>query len=86
MNVIGQNMSPALRDGSTVFVHPVDPPRPGDFVVVVFAGEEKRALIREFVGRLENAILLKEYDPAIRLFEVPRASIVGVLRISSVMF
>ena len=81
---VGQKMHPAVREGAILGIHPTQVPKPSDYVLVIKTDGE--ALIKEFVGYLENTVVLKEYEPSPRTFELPRSEIGEVLRISSMFF
>jgi phage repressor protein C with HTH and peptisase S24 domain len=83
MFVTGASMGEVLPEGTTVFVHPNLPPRPGDFVVVEKNSHE--ALVKRLVRRSQTGITLRQYDPA-RDFDIPRRDIRAIYRVIGAAF
>jgi len=59
--VIGDSMSPALKEGHVVHVHPYKRPTSGCEVVVQIA--DGRGLIKEFVRRDSHKLVLRQHNP-----------------------
>ncbi|WP_247893431.1 XRE family transcriptional regulator [Azospirillum endophyticum] len=69
MYVVGESMMPRFRPAQLLHVNPHKPPAPGAGVVVVKLN--KAVLVKEFVRRSTDAVILREYRPADREFAVP---------------
>ncbi|WP_042696146.1 LexA family transcriptional regulator [Azospirillum sp. B506] len=69
MYVVGDSMMPRFRPAQLLHVNPHKPPAPGAGVVVV--KRNKAVLVKEFVRRGADAVILREYRPADREFAVP---------------
>ncbi|MBY6260670.1 helix-turn-helix domain-containing protein [Azospirillum sp. 412522] len=69
MYVVGESMMPRFRPAQLLHVNPHKPPAPGAGVVVV--KRNKAVLVKEFVRRSADAVILREYRPADREFAVP---------------
>ncbi|KAA0583663.1 helix-turn-helix domain-containing protein [Azospirillum sp. B21] len=69
MYVVGESMMPRFRPAQLLHVNPHKPPAPGAGVVVV--KRNKAVLVKEFVRRGPEAVVLREYQPADREFTVP---------------
>ncbi|WP_434614400.1 XRE family transcriptional regulator [Azospirillum sp. B2RO_4] len=68
MYVVGESMMPRFRPAQLLHVNPHKPPAPGAGVVVV--KRNKAVLVKEFVRRSPDAVVLREYRPADREFAV----------------
>lgn len=68
MYVVGDSMMPRFRPAQLLHVNPHKPPAPGSGVVVV--KRNKAVLVKEFVRRGTDAVVLREYRPADREFAV----------------
>lgn len=68
MYVVGESMMPRFRPAQLLHVNPFKPPAPGAGVVVV--KRNKTVLIKEFVRRTPEGIVLREYRPEDREFLV----------------
>lgn len=73
MYVVGESMMPRFRPAQLLHVNPHKPPAPGAGVVVV--KRNKAVLIKEFVRRTPDGVVLREYQPDDREFAVPNAEI-----------
>ena len=69
MYVVGESMMPRFRPAQLLHVNPHKPPSPGAGVVVV--KRNRAVLVKEFVRRSPDAVILREYRPADREFSVP---------------
>ncbi|ANC92030.2 helix-turn-helix domain-containing protein [Azospirillum humicireducens] len=69
MYVVGESMMPRFRPAQLLHVNPHKPPAAGAGVVVV--KRNKAVLVKEFVRRGPEAVVLREYQPADREFAVP---------------
>lgn len=82
--ILGASMSPWREEGQIVYVHPLQPPKIGDYVVLQLLplrdGEAPRAYVKKLEKRNSLEITVSQYNPAKRLtFPVNR--IVSVHRI-----
>ncbi|MBP2228019.1 phage repressor protein C with HTH and peptisase S24 domain [Azospirillum agricola] len=68
MYVVGESMMPRFRPAQLLHVNPHKPPAAGSGVVVV--KRSKAVLVKEFVRRLPDGIVLREYQPDDREFTV----------------
>lgn len=68
MYVVGESMMPRFRPTQLLHVNPHKPPAAGAGVVVV--KRSKAVLVKEFVRRAPDGIVLREYQPADREFTV----------------
>lgn len=68
MYVVGDSMMPRFRPAQLLHVNPHKPPAAGAGVVVV--KRSKAVLVKEFVRRAPDGIVLREYQPADREFTV----------------
>ncbi|CAO3414258.1 XRE family transcriptional regulator [Azospirillum endophyticum] len=68
MYVVGESMMPRFRPAQLLHVNPHKPPAPGAGVVVVKLN--KAVLVKEFVRRSADAVILREYRPVDREFAV----------------
>lgn len=69
MYVVGDSMMPRFRPAQLLHVNPHKPPAAGAGVVVV--KRNKAVLVKEFVRRGADGVVLREYQPAAREFIVP---------------
>ncbi len=83
MFVTGTSMGEVLPEGSTVFVHPSLPPRPGDFVVVERVSHE--ALIKRLLRRTRQGVVLRQYDPP-RDFALDRGEVLALYRVVGAIY
>ena len=83
MFVTGTSMGEVLPEGTTIFVHPNLPARPGDLVVVERA--DQQALIKRLVRRTADTVSLRQYQPAAD-FDLPRASVRALYRVIGAIF
>lgn len=68
MYVVGESMMPRFRPAQLLHVNPHKPPAPGSGVVVV--KRNRAILVKEFVRRLPEGTVLREYRPTDREFLV----------------
>ncbi|SMH53684.1 Phage repressor protein C, contains Cro/C1-type HTH and peptisase s24 domains [Azospirillum lipoferum] len=68
MYVVGESMMPRFRPAQLLHVNPHKPPAAGSGVVVV--KRSKAVLVKEFVRRVPDGIVLREYQPDDREFTV----------------
>lgn len=66
--VVGDSMMPRYRPAQILHVHPYRPPQPGAGVVV--CKRSGAVLIKEWVGRAAEGVILREYQPQNRQFTV----------------
>lgn len=72
--VVGESMTPILRPGDTVLIHPHLPPRIED--VVVFVSEqhgEMTATIKEYIGQTKDLWKVRRYHPKEHEFTLKKA-------------
>lgn len=62
--VTGDSMSPALRPGATVYIHPYTPPHIGDFCLFRGQPDASHGIIREYRGETETHWKVKQHNPA----------------------
>ena len=77
--VIGESMDPRYRHGQLIHVNPSRPIGPGDGVAVT--KKNSVVLVKEFVRRSPQGLVLREYRPEDRQFEVPFEDVADVHRI-----
>ncbi len=68
MYVVGESMMPRFRPAQLLHVNPHKPPAPGSGVVVV--KRNRAVLVKEFVRRAPDGVVLREYRPEDREFTV----------------
>lgn len=68
MYVVGESMMPRFRPAQLLHINPHKPPAPGSGVVVV--KRNRAILVKEFVRRLPEGTVLREYRPSDREFLV----------------
>ncbi|MBP2299630.1 XRE family transcriptional regulator [Azospirillum picis] len=73
MYVVGDSMMPRFRPAQLLHVNPHKPPSPGSGVVVV--KRNRAVLVKEFVRRGSDVVVLREYQPADREFAVALADL-----------
>ena len=82
--VYGTSMEPRYHPGEIAFVHPVKPPRPGDYVLVQFRpkaeGDPPCALLKRLVRQTQTKLVLEQFNPA-KTFDLKLADVVSVHRI-----
>ncbi len=82
----GSSMEPRYFPGELVYVHPHQPPRTGDFVVVQLRpkhdGAAVRAMIKQLVRRSGSYVELRQYNPA-KTFTVDLAEVLAIHKILS---
>lgn len=67
--VFEDSMHPMFKHGQTMWVHPHQPPAPGDGVIIVKNGDAE-VIVKELVRRTQAALTVRQYNPA-RDFEIP---------------
>lgn len=73
MYVVGESMMPRFRPAQLLHVNPHKPPAAGAGVVVV--KRSKAVLVKEFVRRAPEGVVLREYQPDDREFTVDNADL-----------
>lgn len=67
IHLIGESMQPRYRDGAKVYIHPGQPPRIGDDVLVELyptqEGEAGAAMVKELVARTMTKLKLRQWKP-----------------------
>lgn len=74
--VVGDSMAPRYRQGQLLHVNPHRPAAPGRGVVVT--RHDGAVLIKEFVRRTADSLVLREYQPAERDFPVRTGDVADV--------
>jgi phage repressor protein C with HTH and peptisase S24 domain len=82
MYVRGDSMEDVLFEGSLIYIHPYQPPRVNDLVVV--ERTDGGVLIKRLVRRTDRAVTLREYSPKRREFDIDRGEIRHLYRVSFV--
>jgi len=68
--VEGESMSPRFEPGELVYINPIRPARPGDYVVVQEPIDEHgnyRSYIKQFVRRAGEWVIVRQFNPASEL-------------------
>nr|WP_280637011.1 S24 family peptidase [Rhizobium sp. 16-449-1b] len=77
----GESMYPRFKSGELAYVHPRKPPRRGDDVVVQVRPRDHdmppRGFVKELVGYAGDKLVLKQFNPDIRI-EFPREDVVSI--------
>lgn len=77
----GESMYPRFKSGELAYVHPRKPARKGDDVVVQVKPKVEdmppRGFVKELVGYIGDKLVLKQYNPDVRI-EFPRDDIVSI--------
>ena len=76
--VTGSSMDEVLMEGTLVMVHPSQPPRPMDLVII--EKMDGAVLVKRLLRRTEQAILLRQYAPP-QDFEIPRQEVKALFRV-----
>jgi phage repressor protein C with HTH and peptisase S24 domain len=83
--VAGTSMEPRYMAGEVLYVHPGKPVTPGCFVVVQLQPEHEGDLPQAFVKQLvkmdSDRVVLREFSPEPRKFEVARDAVLSLHRI-----
>lgn len=74
--MVGDSMSPAIKNGYLCYVNPNKPPAPGDDVVVQLT--DGQGFIKELVRRTAKAIICREYSPSPREISYARGKVKSV--------
>jgi transcriptional regulator with XRE-family HTH domain len=74
--VVGESMTPRYRQGQLLHVNPHRPAAPGRGVVIT--RHDGAVLIKEFVRRTSDGLMLREYHPAERDFSVPAKDVADI--------
>jgi phage repressor protein C with HTH and peptisase S24 domain len=82
MYVRGDSMEDVLFEGSLIYIHPYQPPRVNDLVVV--ERTDGGVLIKRLVRRTDRAVTLREYSPKRREFDTDRSEIRHLYRVAFV--
>jgi len=83
MYVICDSMAPKYRTGDMLLVHPMKPPRQGDFVLVVLKNgdsDEHEALVKQLIKIDDNTLTLQQFNPPHRL-SIERDKVKNILKI-----
>ncbi len=71
--VVGESMVPMYRPGQLLFVNPYKPPTPGRGVVITLV--DSAVIVKEYVRQTPAEVFLREYQPQVREFSIPRIRI-----------
>jgi transcriptional regulator with XRE-family HTH domain len=82
--MVGTSMFPALRPGWPLYIHPGQPPRPGDYVLIEL--NDGDALVKELVKENHERLIVREYTPHQRDFEVLKNVIKSLYRVRGAEF
>jgi transcriptional regulator with XRE-family HTH domain len=82
--MVGSSMFPALRPGWPLYIHPGQPPRAGDYVLVEMADGD--ALVKELIKESPEKVILREYGPVQHDFEVSKNEIKKLYRVRGAEF
>lgn len=84
--ILGNSMSPWNKDGDLIYVSPVRPPAPGDYVVVQLHGtdddEPGLAMVKLMVGKTPTQLKLTQHNPQ-RDFSISLSKVKSVHRVLS---
>jgi phage repressor protein C with HTH and peptisase S24 domain len=81
--VVGDSMAPRYRQGQLLHVNPHRPAAPGRGVVVT--RRDGAVLIKEFVRRTSDGLVLREYQPAEREFSVRANEVADVHVVAAII-
>ncbi|MDK4727421.1 LexA family transcriptional regulator [Rhizobium phaseoli] len=77
----GESMYPRYKSGELVYVHPGKPARRGDDVIVQVKPRHEdmppRGFVKELVGFIGDKLVLKQYNPDMRI-EFPRSDVISI--------
>jgi len=76
--VTGTSMEDVLMEGTLVMVHPSQPPRPMDIVVIEKV--DGSVMVKRLIRRTEQNVILRRYTPPLD-FEIPRADVRSIYRV-----
>lgn len=76
--VTGTSMEDVLMEGTLVLVHPAQPPRPMDLVVV--EKTDGSVLVKRLIRRSDRSVLLRRYNPP-GDYEIPRGEVKAIFRV-----
>lgn len=76
--VAGESMEPRYYAGETLLVHPTDPPRRGDYVVVELA--DHRAIVKRLIRLAAEYVEVEQLNPAATM-KLQRKQVVGLYKI-----
>lgn len=82
--MVGTSMFPALRPGWPLYIHPGQPPRPGDYVLIEL--NDGDALVKELVKENHERLIVREYAPHQRDFEVSKNEVKALYRVRGAEF
>ncbi len=76
--VTGTSMEDVLMEGTLVMVHPSQPPRPMDLVVV--EKTDGSVFVKRLLRRSEQSIQLRRYNPPLD-YDIPRSLVKAMFRV-----
>lgn len=82
--MVGMSMFPALRPGWPLYIHPGQPPRPGDYVLIEMNDHD--AMVKELIKENSDHIIVREYNPQPRDFTVSKSEIKKLYRVRGAEF
>lgn len=81
----GDSMVPRYKAGEAVYIHPGQPPRPGDDVLVELHperdGEPGGAMVKQLVARTPSKLRLKQHNPPNDRIEVDLKKVKNLYRV-----
>lgn len=81
---VENSMEPRYKNGELIYIDPIKPPTQGSCVVIqtrpTAPGEPPRALLKEFVRRDDNRVVLHQYNPD-KDIRIDSADIVTIHRV-----
>ncbi len=81
----GDSMFPRFKEGAPVYIHPGQPPRVGDDVLVELhperEGEAGAAMVKILVARTSTKLKLAQYNPATTKIELDMRKVKNVFRV-----
>lgn len=84
IHLIGDSMMPRFRDGARLYIHPGQPARIGDDVLVELHaagdGEAGAAMVKELVARTTSKLKLKQWNPE-RIIELDLRKVKHIYRV-----
>lgn len=80
----GDSMSPRFDHGDLLYIHPGQPVRPGDYVLVELHGQDSEpgaCYVKRLVKQTAHKLVLAQFNPPIDNIEVPADRVKSALKI-----
>jgi phage repressor protein C with HTH and peptisase S24 domain len=81
---VGSSMEPRYYAGETLYINPIKPPKPSDFVLIQLKpkseGDQPPALIKRLVRRTATKLVVEQYNPA-KTYDIPIADVLEIHKI-----